>query len=358
LKRIRKISILVLIIILISGIFAGTDQPVLILVHPHSYHLKTFDYLLNNKIIDIPGLQIIAVYYDKTDYDVNQTNRFIENNNYTHIKTKLLEGELSPENLYQENELTADFKALFQKSDGIIFLGGADIPPEVYGSKTNLLTNISTPYRHYFEISFLFHLLGSHRNDAYTPLLEKKSDYTIIGFCLGMQTMNVATGGTMYQDIPSEIYNIKFVEDVLALPSDQQHRNYNISFSLDNSLTWGHLHKIKLQGELFSKMLGKNLKSQPYIYSSHHQAVKKLGQGFQISASSMDGRVIEAIAHTKYPHVFGVQFHPEVLDIYKGSKDYKITPESEPVSLRKLIKEKESHGFHLKFWGFFSENMK
>ena len=353
-RRVRQISIFVLIIILISGIVAGTDQPVLILVHPHSYHLKTFTYLLDNQIIDIPDLQIIAVYYDRTDYDIRQTNRFIENNNYANIKTKLLGGELSPQNLYQENELTADFKDLFQKSDGIIFLGGADIPPEVYNSKTNLLTNISTPYRHYFEISFLFHLLGSSRNDAYTPLLKRQSDYTIIGFCLGMQTMNIATGGTMYQDIPSEIYNIKYVEDVLALPSDQQHRNYNISFGLDNSLTWGHLHKIKLQGELFSKILGKNLKSQPHIYSSHHQAVKKLGLGFQISALSMDGKVIEAIEHKKYPNVLGVQFHPEVLNIYKETKNYKRRPNSEPVSLRKLLEEKGGYRFHLKFWEYFS----
>ena len=356
-QGLRKLTIFALILVLLTGGLAGADQPVLVLVHPHTQHLKTFDYLMDNKIIEVPDMQIIAVYYDQRNYNVKRVNKFIENNNYSFISTEVLTGELSAKNLYQQNELTDDYNKLFQKSDGIVFLGGADIPPRVYDSKTNLLTNISTPYRHYFELSFLYHLLGSSRNHSTTPLLEENPDYVITGFCLGMQTMNVATGGTMYQDIPSEIYNIHFVEDVLAMQSDQQHRNYNISFGLDHSLSWGHLHRIKFKSDFFPQLLGEDYNEHPFVYSSHHQALRKLGQSFQIAALAMDGRVVEAITHTKYPNVIGVQFHPEVLEIYQEAKDYKTTPESDPVSLRKLIEKKDSYKFHLKFWEFFSRMM-
>ncbi len=69
----------------------------------------------------------------------------------------------------------------------------------------SLLTRLTDPYRHYFEASFLFHLLGGSQNIDYTPFLEVNKEYTVYAICLGIQTMNIAAGGTMTQDIPSEL---------------------------------------------------------------------------------------------------------------------------------------------------------
>ncbi len=92
-----------------------------------------------------------------------------------------------------------DYRKIFEHSEGTVFFGGPDLPPEVYNEKTSLHTSIYDPYRHYFELSFLFHLLGGYQAEKFEPLLKEDPDYLIYGFCLGMQTMNVATGGTMMQ---------------------------------------------------------------------------------------------------------------------------------------------------------------
>src|SRR5690606_40614006 len=73
------------------------------------------------------------------------------------------------------------------------------IPPGVYGEE-NTLSVITDPQRHYFETTFLFQLLGGFWNEDFKPFLNEKPKYMVTGFCLGMQTMNVATGGTRSEE--------------------------------------------------------------------------------------------------------------------------------------------------------------
>lgn len=358
-EKFRNTKILVIFLVFITLFFAAekeiSQKPVLLLIHPRPYQIEAFDYFLDNGIIDIPNLKIRAVYYSKADYDVERIKSFIKKNKYGFIETVEISGLLSPDNLFKENELTSKFKELFKNSDGAFFLGGADLPPKIYKHKTSLLTNISTTYRHYFEISFLFHLLGSSQNRSHRPFLQENSEYVINGFCLGMQTINVAAGGSMYQDIPSEIYGIQYVEDVLNQENDKQHRNYYRHFGLEPGLTWGNLHRIKFTGDFFRKNLDINGDSTPVVYSSHHQAVKDIAQDYQMAALSMDGKVIEAIVHKKYPYVLGVQFHPEKLAIYKKEiDDYQIEPKGKIYNLNSLMKKQGGYQFHLKFWDYFS----
>src|SRR6056297_2181106 len=137
-NKFRNTKILVIFLVFVNLFFAAekeiSQKPVLLLIHPHPYQIKAFDYFLDNGIIDVPNLKIRAVYYSKADYNVESINSFIKKKEYDFIETVEISGLLSPDNLFKENELTSDFKKLFQNSDGAFFLGGADLPPEVYRS--------------------------------------------------------------------------------------------------------------------------------------------------------------------------------------------------------------------------------
>ena len=225
------------------------------------------------------------------------------------------------------------------------------MPATTYGNPTNLLTSITDPHRHYVELSFLYHLLGGLQNEDYKPLLESQPNYPIIGICLGMQSMNVATGGTMYQDIPTELYGLQTVEAVLAQEQNAQHRNYNSNFGADDELTWGHFHQIKFEKGTFLDTLNGSVEDFPYVWSSHHQALKALGKNIIPFAWSTDGKIVETIKHSKYPHVLGVQFHPEVPSIYNTEIKIKRIPlETDQKSYIELYPGQKGEDFHRAFW--------
>jgi putative glutamine amidotransferase len=337
-----------------------TDQEKtkIVLVHPSAEYLKSFLYLIENNIIRISDLELIAVFYAKTKSDFEKSIKFLEENERPFINLQKIDGDLNRDNLFQKNSCSNDFYKIFKNSDGILFFGGFDLPPSIYAPKTSLLTNIKNPHRHYFELSFMFHLLGGSQNDNFQPYLEEKTNYVVNGFCLGMQSMNVATGGSLYQDIPSEIYGLKYVEDVLSLDQDQQHKNYWRALFGDDDLVWCNFHRIKLvEDQFFIKNLKLSVNEHPYVTSGHHQAVKHLGKGFKVVATSMDGKVIEAIAHQKYINVFGVQFHPEFFDLYAPEeKKYKLTPnDTELFSQFEILQKTKSLQFHYQYWRYFGQ---
>ncbi len=136
-------------------------------------------------------------------------------------------GELHAGDLYEANACTDLFEELFKKSEGALFLGGPDIPPAMYHEATHLPDQC---YRSFQALpgSFISSstCLGGKQDSSWEPWLKSKDHYLISGICLGMQTMNVATGGTMIQDIPTEVYGVWTAEEILEMPPDQVHRNY------------------------------------------------------------------------------------------------------------------------------------
>jgi len=348
--------------ILFTGIYAqksneNTNKNRIILVNPGVFYLKSLAYLTDNKIIDIKNLEYQAVFYTKNEISYDDAEEYVNENNISYIKLKKVEGNLTIDNLYTENSCTKSFTELFENSDGIIFLGGWDIPPVTYGQKTSLLAEIKTPNRHYFELSFLYHLLG-RKDNKNKALLDKNPDYVVFGICLGMQTMNVATGGDMYQDIPSEIYGLKYVEDVLALDKNKMHSNYWRNIDTGKDLYYCNFHQIKLiDDQIFTTKFGLNVNDKPYVCSCHHQAVKNIGMGFKVVATSVDGKVVEAIHHEKYKNVLGVQFHPEFYTLYDpDSKKFKMKPtDKELIKENEMLKKLGSYPFHLKYWEYFSK---
>ncbi len=343
----------------------STDKPNLdgkhlILMHPTVANIKTFRNLVNKNILPFPkDYKVIGVYHSKEEYNYTATEEFLKNENICNFILFRIDNPIFDNELFKSNPCTDKFKFLFEHSNGAIFFGGPDIPPACYGEQKSTLTVITDPYRHYMELSFLYHLLGGNQDTTYVPLLQQRPDYPILGICLGMQTINVAAGGTLYQDIPSELYDLTKIEDILKTPKNQQHRNYNVDYVLDNDVTYYHYHQIAIEkGSMLSSYISTDT-IHPVVWSSHHQSIEKLGRGLIVVAKSMDGKIVEAIAHLKYPNLLGVQFHPEKKELYNQTDKIKIIPfKAGEYSYLDLYNGDKGENFQRKIWKNFADNLK
>ena len=157
-----------------------------------------------------------------------------------------------------------------EELDGLLLPGGADIPPSEYGEEAHETVRVLDDSRFQFEKAL-----------SRAWILESKKP--LLGICLGSQWINVSSGGSLVQDIPTEF------------GVNHRNRDHQITLESDSRL---------------SKILGT---SQLEVNSRHHQAVKRLGDGLRIVAHCPDG-VVEA-TETTDPNRFliGVQWHPEML---------------------------------------------
>lgn len=334
-------------------------QDTLLIFHPTAYNLELMHRLSEEQILNLDGIHVLGVYHRKEVYDFNQARAYLRENPDLPYSLREISGKLDPGSLFGNNDCSADFTRLFEHSIGALFMGGPDIPPLLYNENVNLLTRVTDPFRHYLESSYLFHLLGGSQDPLWEGFLERNRTYLISGICLGMQTLNVATGGTLVQDIPTEIYDIWEVEELLSLPPDQLHSNYRGMLAADCSTpTSYHFHAIRLDAAGFlSRKLGFDASFHPKVLSSHHQCVERLGHGWRIAASSMDGRVVEAIEHALYPHVFGVQFHPEKPGLFDSSIVHPLSC-TEEINFHERIKGTGSYDFHLAYWKYLGKLLK
>lgn len=168
-------------------------------------------------------------------------------------------------------------KTLFHSIDGLVLSGGGDINPALYTADPNAKTRKVLKEQDSAELA-----LSRFAFDEEKPVL---------GICRGMQVMNIARGGTLTQDISSEIANA--------------HRHTRDLNSSSESM-----HPIRLQhGSRLHKIIGKE---HLIVNSSHHQTVKHIGQDLIATAWSSDG-IIEALELPEHPFALGVQWHPERL---------------------------------------------
>lgn len=160
--------------------------------------------------------------------------------------------------------------------DGILFSGGGDIDPLLFGEEPLRECGEISPLRDRFELR-LCHLA-----------LEK--GLPLLGICRGMQVMNIAAGGSIYQDILAQTGS--------TLKHSQQAPRTHATHSVlpeENSLLAAIWSKKRIA-----------------VNSFHHQAVARLGEGFSVAARSPDGTV-EAIQRRDVPFALGVQWHPEAM---------------------------------------------
>jgi putative glutamine amidotransferase len=334
------------------------DKVTILALYPSVGTIKDLMALRENRLIDIPNLEVVGVYHTKEITDYGRSKDFAAEKGLDWFSFHPISAPIQAETVFQTNACTPEFEKLFARADGIIFFGGPDVPPYLYGEKTNFLTIVEDPFRHFLEISFIFHLLGGAQDMGFKSLLDRRPDFPVLGLCLGCQSLNVGTGGTLTQDIWSEVYGAATVEDAVALGPDKWHSNPYAHLLPQEGFSGFTFHEIQFAEEgRFPKEIGWKRGDRPIIFSSHHQQAKKLGQGFRVIASSLDGKIVEAIEHERFRHVLGVQFHPEAWPLYNGTYKARFTPQDrEPFSLKDYLEKRPpSLDFHKKLWSWVSQ---
>jgi putative glutamine amidotransferase len=164
---------------------------------------------------------------------------------------------------------------LVEKADGFLFTGGNDVDPAFYGEKGIAGLGPIDPDLDRFQMAVLHAVM----------ILQKP----VLAICRGIQLVNVALGGSLFQDIPSQFSTptLKHMRDVL-------------SYGVDHPVT------IEPDSRLF-KLFGPTI----MVNSRHHQSIKAIGRDLIITAKAPDG-VIEAAQHKTLPMDL-VQWHPELM---------------------------------------------
>ena len=334
--------------------FYNTDynpaKAYILITNPTVENIDKIILLIDNHILFAGDTEFIGIYFYSEKYDYNQSVRYIKDNNLEKFHLQRLAGYLSVDNIFSSNEFTSNFDIMFSQSKGIFLFDGPDIMPELYGEK-NTHSDVINSQRQLFELSLVFHLLGSDKNPEFKPFLEKNPKYSIIGFGTGMHIMNIASGGTLIQDIPSELYDANTPQEIVQLDQNNLHRNYWKDIFNNEQLANCSFHHLRLEaGGFFIKEVGwRKSNVSPPVLSLHHQAVENLSDIWKITARSMDGRVIEGISHKKYPNVFGVQFLPDEPTLFYDDAKYKSSPRDIPRTHHNHI-GKDGVKFHKQFW--------
>jgi putative glutamine amidotransferase len=331
----------------------------LVIFNPETFNIRALVTLRKNGTLDVPNLTVIGVYHVRQTGNFAGSRQYVVDNGLDWFKFHEISAVVEEKALFGKNAWTPDFELIIKKADGVIFFGGPDIPPAVFGEKTNLLTEISDPYRHWLEASAVFHLLGGFQDEKHVPLLKARPGFPVLGICLGHQTLNVGTGGTLVQDIWSEVYAKTTVEDVIELGAEHWHNSPFRRIHPLERLIGYNFHSIDLDGgSLFVKAMGFKTADHPRILSSHHQAVGKPGKGLVAAAWSRDRRVVEAVQHTTFPNVLGVQFHPEHPLLFDAEPQHRQKPGDEPTSFRAILEgTPPSLEFNQAIWGWFGARL-
>ncbi|WP_047984210.1 gamma-glutamyl-gamma-aminobutyrate hydrolase family protein [Ornithinibacillus californiensis] len=174
---------------------------------------------------------------------------------------------------YYDQEV--DIKEIASRLDGLYATGGYDIDPTLFGEEPHPKLGTILPERDIFEIALINKML--------------EMDKPILGVCRGSQTLNIALGGDMYQDIYSQI-------EGELLQHQQKAPKYHGS----------HFVEVK-KGSLLNRLTGE---TKLKVNSRHHQANRNVVEPLQICATASDG-VIEAIESTKHRFALALQWHPE-----------------------------------------------
>ncbi len=330
-------------------------RKVILLLHPTLYNLRSFVYLIEDSIINVKNIYILGVVSGGEAHRYNKESEFADS--VAFIDLVNIPDTIFDDEIFRENACTPYFKKLFTISAGVIFTGGDDLPPYVYGQETSLLTSNDDPYRHFFELSFLHHLLGTWPEHKAFPLLKDNKNYLVWAICLGMQTLNVAMGGTLVQDIPSELYACKTVEEVLGLQAGNIHKNYMRKLHPEINQLGGTFHGLKFQEDSFVKKLFMQLHEHDSVavYSYHHQCVGKVGKHLRAVAFSPDGKVPEVIVSDKFPNVAGFQFHFEYKALYDKESEHITYIGNKKIEVSEFLRTSHSLAFYKSLWGYFSK---
>jgi putative glutamine amidotransferase len=172
----------------------------------------------------------------------------------------------------------ADLLAIFEKIDGLLLPGGGDVEPEFYrGHSHNTMWGID-PER--------------DRTELFLSRTAVQREKPMLAICRGIQVLNVALGGTLYEDISSQ------VSDAL-------------SHDISNGTSRNHLaHVVNIHPQ--TKLASVIGKTECWVNSVHHQAIRDLAPDLMVTALAPDN-IIEGAEIPGHPFAVAVQWHPENL---------------------------------------------
>ena len=177
--------------------------------------------------------------------------------------------------------------AMVDAIDGLLMSGGGDMDPSLWGEELIPESGVPDLNRDQFDLSLID--------------LSARSQKPILGICRGMQALNVAFGGSLFQDIYTQRGGELLVHDQIAPKQEPT-------------------HEVELlPGSLLMRLMGS---AKVYTNTIHHQAVKGVAPGFVANAFSSDG-ICEGIEHPNYP-MLGVQWHPEHLSMAGMAEDERL----------------------------------
>lgn len=170
-----------------------------------------------------------------------------------------------------------NFEELINTFDGLLIPGGPDVDPKFFNEE-------AIP-----EIGAIFY----ERDQFEIPLIQEaqKSGKAILGICRGIQVINIAFGGNVYQDLAKQYPDLKIKHS--QFPTEGSFPTHKVNIGKDSQL---------------AKIIG----DESFVNSRHHQAVKDLGKNLKITATASDG-VIEGIESKDSDQIIAVQWHPESL---------------------------------------------
>ena len=182
----------------------------------------------------------------------------------------------------------AIIEAYAEMVDGVLFSGGDDVNPASYGEEQIWGCGDVVPLRDDFEIALL------------KVLLTKYPEKPILGICRGCQILNVGMGGTLYQDLRSQV------------PGCIRHQQQQSSHYASHKATVA-------EGSKLHEIYGS---TEVMVNSFHLQAVKDLGAGLVITARASDG-IVEGFEKPDHPYFVAVQWHPERLVEHEHHPEHK-----------------------------------
>ncbi|NQU21031.1 MAG: gamma-glutamyl-gamma-aminobutyrate hydrolase family protein [Candidatus Nealsonbacteria bacterium] len=166
-----------------------------------------------------------------------------------------------------------------RRLDGLVVIGGGDIPPEAYGEEPHPTVKVMPRDRWEWERRLIRHWLDS--------------DKPLLGICLGAQMTNVVSGGSLVQDIPSQVGDkVVHRKDGTAPPAAGGTARHEVTIERDS-----RLHRILAV-------------ERTEVLSCHHQSIKRVGKGLRVVARSDDG-VVEALEMPGERWGLLLQWHPE-----------------------------------------------
>lgn len=229
------------------------------------------------------GLSARIIHKTSDDFEIKgKTIQYLEQN-LAHLVGQegalvVMIPSLESHSILERSDL--DVHKYAEALDGLVLQGGVDISPSLYGEEP-------------------IEVMSKHRQDPIRDRYEMKLLHAfvqrkkpVLGICRGFQLMNVYSGGTLFQDLPTQ------------RPLEVDHYRSDLYDRLTHDVKF-------VKNGLLHRMYGKN---EGKIVSIHHQGIKNLGDQLKVEAHSDDG-LIEAFSSQAYPFFVGVQWHPEFQQI-------------------------------------------